>query len=332
MMTLLQSALTGWTDYTQHGKFAAFLLLAILYLGFEFYRTTNAERGAKTEGMIRRMSVAGDGKSRELLYLYGGLITLGCICPVTAAILLKYQTTFYSYVWIWASVPQTALIAWAATDFLYGLLQERTLRSGMAAVILLGILFLGGNPVSEWVRTQTTRIPALADEGVTSQTQEGSAWQTLEQLNNYSEEERGTREYTLWAPKEIMAAARAYSAQIRPVYGRSIWEASLGSYSYDTNEVWQEDLYLWMSHLETTGETEYLRTEQTGEEEGTGTESTGRTIDFTACLDRAEEAGIDYILLPGNLSEEARLELQKTQGEELQSFGAYFLIALPKMQ
>lgn len=23
MMTLLQSALTGWTDYTQHGKFAA---------------------------------------------------------------------------------------------------------------------------------------------------------------------------------------------------------------------------------------------------------------------------------------------------------------------
>ena len=34
MMTLLQSTLTGWTDYTQHGKFAAFLLLAILYLGF----------------------------------------------------------------------------------------------------------------------------------------------------------------------------------------------------------------------------------------------------------------------------------------------------------
>ena len=33
MMTLLQSALTGWTDYTQHGKFAALLLLAILYLG-----------------------------------------------------------------------------------------------------------------------------------------------------------------------------------------------------------------------------------------------------------------------------------------------------------
>ena len=41
MMTLLQSALTGWTDYTQHGKFAALLLLAILYLGFVLYLSRN---------------------------------------------------------------------------------------------------------------------------------------------------------------------------------------------------------------------------------------------------------------------------------------------------
>ena len=74
-----------------------------------------------------------------------------------------------------------------------------------------------------------------------------------------------------------MEAARAYSAEIHPVYGRSIWDASLGSYSYDTYETWQEDLYLWMSHLETTGETEYLRTD-----ENTTTEAGGRKIDFAA--------------------------------------------------
>ena len=34
MKTLLQSAMTGWTTYTQQGKFAALLLLAIVYLGF----------------------------------------------------------------------------------------------------------------------------------------------------------------------------------------------------------------------------------------------------------------------------------------------------------
>lgn len=332
MMTLLQSALTGWTDYTQHGKFAAFLLLAILYLGFVLYGASGADAGKTTQGIISWKGIFGDGSPGNMLYLYGVLITLGCICPVTALILLKYQTAFYSYVWIWAAVPQTALIAWAAADFLYRLLKERTLRNIMAAIILLGILFLGGNPVSEWVGTQTVRIPALAAGGVPQRKQETSAWETLEQLTVYSDEERGTREYVLWAPKEIMAAARAYSAQIRPVYGRSIWDASLGSYSYDTNEIWQEDLYLWMSHLEATGETEYLRTEQTGEEASAGAESADRKIDFAACLDRAEEVGIDYILLPENLSEDAQQTLQKALGEELQPLGGYYLITVMDVQ
>lgn len=332
MMTLLQSALTGWTDYTQHGKFAAFLLLAILYLGFVLYGASGAGAGKTRQGRILRKGMYGDGRPGKILYLYGVLITLGCICPVTALILLKYQTAFYSYVWIWAAVPQTALIAWAAADFLYNLLKERTLRNIMAAILLLGILFLGGNPVSEWGETQTAQIPALAAGNIPLRKQETSAWETLEQLTAYSEGERGTREFVLWAPKEVMAAARAYSAQIRPVYGRSIWDASLGSYSYETNEIWQEDLYLWMSHLEAVGETEYLRTEQNGEAEGAGTEPTGRKIDFATCLDRAEEVGIDYILLPGNLSEDARQTLQKTLGEELQSFGGYFLVVVSNVQ
>ena len=326
MRTLLRSALTGWTDYTQHGKFAAFLLLAILYLGFRLYGASGKMPWKSMNGTMQRPGRSYDENSRKLFYLYGVLITFGCICPVTALILLKYQTGFYSYVWIWAAVPQTALIAWAATDFLYCLLKERTLRNGMAVLLLAGILFLGGNPGSEWTLTQTAQIPTLATGDMAQQKQE--AWEVLEQLSAYSDAQRGTREFTLWAPKEIMAAARAYSAQIRPVYGRSIWEASRGSYSYDTNEIWQEDLYLWMDHLETTGETAYLRTEQQDTAESADTELIERTIDFRACLDRAQMAGTDYILLPGDLSEEARLELQETLGQELQSFAGYFLIAL----
>ena len=71
MMTLLQSALTGWTDYTQHGKFAALLLLAILYLGFVLY------------GSGKEANASGAEKARKRLYLYGALVTFGCICPVT---------------------------------------------------------------------------------------------------------------------------------------------------------------------------------------------------------------------------------------------------------
>ena len=123
--------------------------------------------------------------------------------------------------------------------------------------------------------------------------------------------------------QEVMEAARAYSAEIHPVYGRSIWDASLGSYSYDTYETWQEDMYLWMSHLETTGETEYLRTD-----ENTTTEAGGRKIDFAACLDSAGKAGIDYILLPEDLSEDVQKELQEAADGRLRSFGGYFLIVM----
>lgn len=114
-------------------KIAGTFALAILYLGLFLY------------GSWKGSQCIRGGKARKRLYLYGTLVTFGCICPVTALILLKYQTAFYSYVWIWAAVPQTALIAWAATDFLCNLLKEKSLRNGMAALILLGILFLGGN-------------------------------------------------------------------------------------------------------------------------------------------------------------------------------------------
>lgn len=205
-MTLLQSALTGWTDYTQHGKFAALLLLAILYLGFVLY------------GSGKEANASGAEKARKRLYLYGALVTFGCICPVTALILLKYQTAFYSYVWIWAAVPQTALIAWAATDFLCNLLKEKSLRNGMAALILLGILFLGGNPVSEWTVAQTTQIPALT--GMPGQQQGTPAREILEQLSVYNAEKEthgntvcGRRRRSWRLPEPTALRSTRYTAE-----------------------------------------------------------------------------------------------------------------------
>ena len=309
-MTLLKTALNGWTDYTQHGKFAALSLLAMLYLGYTIHRRNALYVGAGSKDR---------NKTIMALWLYTGLTAFVCICPVTALFLMKYQTAFYSYVWIWAVVPQTALIAWAAAEFLCGLWKKRTLTNIVATVILPGIVFLSGNPVSEWTREQTAQIPAM--DVTMQQNSEMSPWETLASLTKYRLTESGDTGFTLWAPKEVMAAARAYSADINPVYGRSIWDASLGSYSYDTYETGQEDLYLWMSYLETTGETEYVRMD----------ESTGaRTIAFADCLAYAAEADVDMILLPGNLSEETLAELQNTVGRELQPLEGYYLVTMQK--
>lgn len=189
----------------------------------------------------------------------------------------------------------------------------------MATVILLGIVFLSGNPVSEWTKEQTAQIPVM--DVTIQQNPETSPWETLASLTEYRLTESGDASFTLWAPKEIMAAARAYSAEIYPVYGRSIWDASLGSYSYDTYATGQEDLYLWMSHLEATGETEYMRMD----------ESTGaRTINFADCLKYAAEKNVDIVLLPGNLPEETLSELQNTAGSKLQPLDGYYLLTMQK--
>lgn len=309
-MTLLNTAVNGWTDYTQHGKFAALLLVAILYLGYTIRRRNALYAGADSKDR---------NKTTMTLCLYTGLTTLACICPLTALFLMKYQTAFYSYVWIWAIVPETALIAWAATEFLSELWKKKNLKNIMATLILLGIVFLSGNPVSEWTREQTAQIPAM---DMTIQQNVGtSPWEALTSLMEYRLTESGDDSFTLWAPKEVMAAARAYSADIYPVYGRSIWDVSLGGYSYDTYETGQEDLYLWMSHLEATGETEYVRMD----------DSTGaRTVDFADCLVYAAEAEVDMILLPQNLSEETLAELQNTAGRELQPLEGYYLLTIQK--
>ena len=112
MMTLLKSAMNGWIDYTQHGKYAALLLAAILYLGYRLWKSKAAKNGGK----------------QPLFYLYAVLITLACICPVTAVILMKYQTAFYSYVWIWAAVPQKTVIAWSSKKIVYSMLRVKRLR------------------------------------------------------------------------------------------------------------------------------------------------------------------------------------------------------------
>lgn len=304
MKTLFLTALNGWTNTIQQGKFMALLLLALAYLGYCYYQEYQAYR----EGQKCR-----DGK--KTLFVYTLLATLGCICPVTAVALMKYQTGFYSYEWIWAYVPMTVLIAWAGTEFFVKLWKGERKRAIAGTILLLVIVYLSGNPASEWTAAQNAEIPEITQiTGHKAKADTQSAYAVLDELTALA----GTERIRLWAPKEIMAAARAYSGQMQPVYGRSIWDASLGAYSYDTYEAWQEDLYLWMNGLETTGETELVRQDTAPE----------RTVDFALCLQYAGEAGVEYILLPVDLGEETLGELEAAAGRTAEPWNGYYLFTL----
>ena len=147
----IQMAWLGWKNYTDDGKLAALLLAALLFLWY--YRK-------KTE----KLSFLG----------YTIVVTICCIVPVTAGLLMWYQTGFYGYEWIWSLVPMTAAIAYGVTFFLSecwngsaeaggnlpegrGRMRLAHWRRGLpATVLLLAVIMLsGGMGRPSWNRKET---------------------------------------------------------------------------------------------------------------------------------------------------------------------------------
>lgn len=235
MMDALQTAYAGFVNYIQQGKFLTLFIAAILWL------------------LYRRRNEGGTHGRRDSFLLYAILAALCCICPLTAVVLMKYQTSLYrAYAWIFSAVPVTAIIAWGMTDFLAWLWSEKGAGKGarkeaadsadaktLLALLVLAIVILSGNPTGE--RSLSTEEMVGTDGSGTAVLLDALA------------EEYGAEELCILGPKDVISAAHMRYSNVRTIYDRSIWEETLGSYSFDVHEDWQEDLYLWMNVIEETG-------------------------------------------------------------------------------
>ena len=97
MQELLKNAWQGWENYNDNGKYAVLLLAALLFLWFRK-----------------------ESKKEKKLLLYTTIMTICCILPVSAVFLMKYQTGFYGYEWVWNYVPVILMIAYGGTVFWAG--------------------------------------------------------------------------------------------------------------------------------------------------------------------------------------------------------------------
>ena len=95
MAELLRNAWQGWFRVTDEGKLMALFMGSLLFLWIGYERE----------------------KQKQLLR-YGIMMAICCVLPVTAVILMLYQTKFYDYEWIWSAVPVTVLTAYAGTKIL----------------------------------------------------------------------------------------------------------------------------------------------------------------------------------------------------------------------
>lgn len=265
MWELLNNAWKGWQSYTGQGKFAALLIMVLLFFWF------------------RREEC----KEKTLL-VYTTIVMISCIFPVTAVLLMKVQTGFYSYEWIWSYVPLTMMIAYGGvviTDTLWS--KRGKMQKGiLAAAVFILILLCGGmgGTTAELAKPQDRQAAEAIVLALCEDTEE---------------------EICLWAPKEIMEVARATDGKLRLPYGRNIWDAALGAYFYEPYGKTEEQLYLWMCEAE-KGNVEYMQEDET--------------------IAMALGLGVNRILLPESMPEEEINRLADACGLERRAFEGYYLL------
>ncbi len=217
MQELLKSAVNGWFTYTDAGKYAVLFLGALLCY---WYRKWHEK-----EDQLR------------VLMIYASIMAIAVICPLTAIFIMKYQTSFYGYQWIWSVVPVTLVIAYGAAR-LYLELSRRKLRSNLlqtvgVAALGLSVIFLCGN------------LNTHGCNGTKTVEERSKTVRLLDKLA----ESGNTENICMWAPRKILAHVRSQNGEIELLYGRNMWETSLNAYAYDVYEQETIALYEWMEWL-----------------------------------------------------------------------------------
>lgn len=315
MMELIRNAWSGWLKYTEHGKIAALLLLALLLFLFDGGQSENKKGGKKTPGSRANGTKMLENRHRTLIF-YTTVMSVCCICPLTAAALMAYQTKFYDYQWIWGTVPVTIVIALAGTQ-LWTKLAEKYDKgkgagwkiTGMTALLICVIYLCGSMQGNVW------------DADAALKNREDTA-NVLEILTENGE----NKSICLWAPRGIMEYARALDGSIVLPYGRNMWDGALNAYSYDICGEEEKLLYTWMCHAEATGEGEAEYTMAAGE----GTEETVQTHTITAaeCMETARRLGVTHILVPLNMQQEVLTELEAYLEIQAENVAGYYLLRI----
>ena len=213
-MRILDILRSGYESFIQNGQYLMLYMAALLFLW-----------------------LLGEKHGKRFLQVSFMLLLL-LLCPVTAGLLLWYQTAFYGSEYLWTLLPLTALIAYGLTVALEKMaaagIGERCkrLKEAFLIILLAVVLFLCG-----------TLSPARA---VTEESERGASMpgevEDVLDLLSVSEEE-------IWilAPDEVARWARSYSGKILLPYGRNLWEPALSAYTYDDYTGDELELHEWIN-------------------------------------------------------------------------------------
>ena len=198
----------GMAEYFRSDKTVVLLIAVLLYLWLKEKKNV-------------------DNKVNGLL-LYTLVMTGILLFPITAMIMVIYQTAFYDYAWTWSMVPGAAVIAYGISIFLMDMENLSKKKIVPVAAVIACILLVCGNQGT--IRTnekvvEKGQIEVIAEHAV-KEAKEGQA--------------------VLWAPKNIMQEMRRYTGEIRLIYGRDMWDEKAGAYDYEAYDETRMEAYEWM--------------------------------------------------------------------------------------
>lgn len=155
------------------------------------------------------------------------------LLPVTAVVLLKYQSALYEYGLLWTLVPVTAVVSYAGVRFLWDMLpgMEKTGKGKyvIGTLAVCGIIFLLGN------RGIVQRVSL----------EEAELRRGYEQLAEALPEET-----MLWGPRDMMQWIRRKNGDVKLAYGLDMWDAKAAAYDGDAYAPELIEAYEWMQAVE----------------------------------------------------------------------------------
>ena len=280
-----KNAWQGWQQFITLGKLPALLIAVLLWM-----LSCHGRQEASGGDRPWQNSGAKKGVKDQLLY-YGAAMTAFCICPGTAALLMKYQTAFYDYRFVWSLVPMTALLGLGGTLFFtrywrssgIGLGYKSLFYNAALTFSCAAILFFSGGlgrgeavPDTAAEREKAFQVLAQVEDLARGQSRE---------IDPGGQQEA---ELCLWAPREIITYARLENGSFTLLYGRNMWDVALNAYSYDVYPEEVRRLYCWMEDIPVEGEAgkaEEARAEQNAEQ-------------LRRYVEKAFSLGANCVLLP----------------------------------
>ena len=224
MIKLLESLGAGKGSFAENGQYLALFLAALLFLW-----------------------LLGEGKRKEFK-IFAFVVGLILLCPLTAKLLIIYQSAFYDYETAWVWLPLTAVVAYAlvvaATKMLSLLTGEdrkwKETVSGKKAKlyecavigVLAALLFFSGTvSLTETMTEATSRADGIPKE--------------VGEVLDLVEIPQGET-VLLAAPDEVVSWARIYNGGIILLYGRDMAETALTAYLYDKYPSDIVELHDWL--------------------------------------------------------------------------------------